>query len=74
MPVDFEAGALFLTWMDRLRLGRKRFLDTAGWIPCWLDTLLAASYRRAGVRRIATTDWRDFEVYGVFEVLRLEPS
>lgn len=47
--------------MREHRLGRKRLLDT----------LLAASYHRAGVRRIATTDWRDFAVYGVFEIERL---
>jgi predicted nucleic acid-binding protein len=62
--VDSEAGALFLAWMDRFRLGRKRLLDT----------LLAASYHCAGVQRIATTDWRDFKVYGVFEIVRLEAS
>lgn len=56
---DFDAGALFLTWMEQHGLGRKRLLDT----------LLAASYYCAGVRRIATTDWRDFNVYAVFDVL-----
>lgn len=65
-PVEtgFEAGALFLTWMEALRLGRKRLLDT----------LLAASYHCAGVSRIATTDWRDFRTYGVFELIPLEPA
>lgn len=58
VPVDAEVGALFLTWMHELGLGRKRLLDT----------LLAASYHRAGVRRLATTDWRDFARYGVFEI------
>ena len=62
VQTEFDAGALFLTWMVQFRLGRKRLLDT----------LLAASYHCAGVRRIATTDWRDFEVYGVFEVLALK--
>lgn len=62
VQADFDAGALFLAWMEQFRLGRKRLLDT----------LLAASYYRVGVRRIATTDWRDFEVYGVFEVLALK--
>ena len=61
---DAEAGALFLSWMHELRLGRKRLLDT----------LLAATYYRAAVTRIATTDWRDFEAYGVFEVERLAPG
>lgn len=64
VAADFEAGALFLNWMDEFRLGRKRLLDT----------LLAASCYCAGVRRIATTDWRDFNIYGVFEIIRLEPS
>jgi predicted nucleic acid-binding protein len=59
--MDAEAGALFLTWMHRHRLGRKRLLDT----------LLAATYHRAGVKRLATTDWRDFHTFGVFEVEQL---
>lgn len=59
--VDAEAGALFLTWMSELKLGRKRLLDT----------LLAASYHCAGVQRLATTDWRDFATYGVFQLERL---
>jgi len=59
--VDAEAGALFLTWMHELRLGRKRLLDT----------LFAASLYAAGVERLATTDWRDFDVYGVFELVRI---
>ena len=61
VPVDAEVGVLFLNWMHEFKLGRKRFLDT----------LLAASYHRAGVRRLATTDWRDFERYGVFDLERL---
>jgi predicted nucleic acid-binding protein len=59
VPVDAEVGALFLAWMHELKLGRKQLLDT----------LLAASYHRAGVRRLATTDWRDFTRYGSFEIL-----
>jgi predicted nucleic acid-binding protein len=59
--VDEESGTLFMTWMHQHRLGRKRILDT----------LLAASYHLAGVRQLATTDWRDFSVYGVFDVVRL---
>jgi predicted nucleic acid-binding protein len=58
VAVDAEVAALFLAWMHELRLGRKQLLDT----------LLAASYHRAGVRRLATTDWRDFARYGVFEI------
>lgn len=61
VTTDFNAGTLFLTWMQAHKLGRKRLLDT----------LLAASLYSAGVHRIATTDWRDFATYGVFEVLSL---
>lgn len=61
VAIDAQAGALFLTWMVGHRLGRKRLLDT----------LLAATYHRAGVERVATTDWRDFERFGVFLVERL---
>jgi predicted nucleic acid-binding protein len=61
VAVDAEVGILFLTWMQEQRLGRKRLLDT----------LLAATYHRAGVERLATTDWRDFASYGVFELERL---
>lgn len=58
MVVDAEVGALFLNWMHQHRLGCKNLLDT----------LLAATYHGAGVRRLATTDWRDFARYGVFEL------
>jgi predicted nucleic acid-binding protein len=56
-----DAVALFLDWMARHRLGRKRLLDT----------LLAATYVTAGVRRVATSDWRDFEAFEGVEVVRL---
>lgn len=61
VSTDHEACRLFLSWMHEFGLGRKRLLDT----------LLAASYHRAGVTRLASTDWRDFERYGVFAVERL---
>jgi predicted nucleic acid-binding protein len=57
---DAEVGALWLAWMRELRLGRKRLLDT----------MVAATYYRAGVRRLASTNWRDFARYGVFELER----
>ena len=57
--VDTEVGTLLLRWMVDFRLGRKRLLDT----------LLAATYHRAGVVRLAASDWRDFQRYGVFEVI-----
>lgn len=52
---------LFVDWMQRHRLGRKRVLDT----------LLAANYHSAGIKRIATTDWRDFKIFGVFDIIHL---
>jgi len=57
---DAAAVTLFLHWMHRYELGRKRILDT----------LLAATYVAAGVRRIITTDARDYGIYGELEVVR----
>jgi len=45
-------------WMREHRLGRKQLLDT----------MLASTYHRAGVVRLATSNWRDFTRYGVFEI------
>lgn len=59
ITVTEEAGVRFLGWMREHSLGRKRLLDT----------LLAATYSVAGVRRIATTNWRDFSIFGTFEIL-----
>ena len=61
VAADGDAVAIFLDWMAEHRLGRKRLFDT----------LLAASYRAAGVSRLVTTDGRDFEVFGGFEVVRI---
>ncbi len=61
VTTDQEACQLFLSWMHEFGLGRKRLLDT----------MLAASYHSAGVTRLASTDWRDFERYGVFTLERL---
>lgn len=54
-----EATALFLKWMSAHNLGRKRVLDT----------YLAATYSAAGIRRLASSNGRDFSVFGVFELL-----
>jgi predicted nucleic acid-binding protein len=51
-----EATRLFLSWLMRFRLGRKRLLDT----------LLAATWHEAGVTQILTLNWAHFEVYGRF--------
>ena len=51
----------FLTWMGEHRLGRKRLLDT----------LLAATYYDNGVTRIVTSNARDYQVFGVFELIEI---
>jgi predicted nucleic acid-binding protein len=56
-----SAVAIFLDWMTLHGLGRMRLLDT----------MLAATYRAEGVERLATSDWRDFAVFGEFEIIRI---
>lgn len=56
---DGQSVTDFLTWLTRHQLGRKRLLDT----------MLAASFHRAGVKRIITNNERDFRVLGVFEIV-----
>ena len=51
-----ETTRLFLIWLMQFRLGRKRLLDT----------LLAATWREAGVTEILTLNWQHFQVYGSF--------
>lgn len=50
------ATRMFLDWLQKFRLGRKRLLDT----------LLAATYNAAGILSILTTNPADFMVFGVF--------
>jgi len=57
LPNDQTTG-LFLQWMNQHRLGRKRLLDTQ----------LAATYFSNDVHSILTTNARDFQVFGCFEV------
>ena len=47
------------TYFTLHQLGRKRLLDT----------MLAASFRSAGVKRIVTNNERDFMVLGGFEIV-----
>ncbi len=61
VTTDSRAVSIFLDWMSAYRLDRRRILDT----------MLAASYRAADVTRIATTNWRDFEVFESFEFVRI---
>ena len=54
-----ESTALFLGWLMQHGLGRKRLLDTH----------LAATLWSAGVRRLMTSNPRDFTIFGAFELL-----
>jgi predicted nucleic acid-binding protein len=59
---DLEAVRLFLHWMGRYRLGRKRLLDT----------FLAATYATHGVAEIVSSNARD---YGIYEgVTPIDPT
>jgi predicted nucleic acid-binding protein len=49
---DDDATRQFLLWLQQFSLGRKRLLDT----------LLAATYRRAGIQSLLTTDPGDFGI------------
>ncbi len=54
-----EAVTDFLSWLQLHGLGRKRLLDT----------LLAATFHRAGIRHIITNNDRDYRAFGVFEIV-----
>ncbi len=54
-PTD-AATRQFLAWLQQFFLGRKRLLDT----------LLAATYKEAGIVSLLTTNPGDFAVFGVF--------
>lgn len=54
-----EATVGFLTWLREHRLGRKRLLDT----------LLAATFFHAGIRRVITNNEVDYRVFGVFDII-----
>jgi predicted nucleic acid-binding protein len=60
---DGPAVRDFFVWLTRYQLGRKRLLDT----------MLAASFQSAGVKRILTNNGRDFKVLGDFEILTFRP-
>ena len=54
-----DAVALFFNWHRGLALGRKRLLDT----------LLAATYRCAGINSLLTTNASDFTAFGGFQCI-----
>jgi predicted nucleic acid-binding protein len=60
---DGQAVTDFLAWLARFQLGRKRLLDT----------LLAATFLRAGVKRIITNNESDFRTFGAFEIVGYRP-
>lgn len=61
---DGQSVTDFVGWLRRYRLGRKRLLDT----------LLAATYRNAGVSRVITNNARDFQVFGCFDLIGFRES
>ena len=54
-----ESTQVFLDWMTRHSLGRKRLLDTQ----------LAATLHSAGVNRLMTGNAGEFAIYAAFEIL-----
>jgi predicted nucleic acid-binding protein len=56
---DKQAVTDLLGWLTRHRLGRKRLLDT----------LLAATFQQAGVKRLITNNQRDFKIFDCFEIV-----
>ena len=60
---DGPAVRDFFVWLTRYQLGRKRLLDT----------MVAASFQSAGVKRILTNNGRDFKALGDFEILSFRP-
>lgn len=57
LVADEPVVRLAFEWMLAYQLGRKRVLDT----------LLAASYHAAGIKRLATLNEADFRVFNLFE-------
>jgi predicted nucleic acid-binding protein len=56
---DHAATWQFFSWLQQFSLGRKRLLDT----------LLAATYKQAGVDSLLTTNPTDFAIFGVFRCI-----
>jgi predicted nucleic acid-binding protein len=56
---DEAATQQFLAWLQQFSLGRKRLLDT----------LLAATYKQAGIHSLLTTNPADFAIFGLFSCI-----
>jgi predicted nucleic acid-binding protein len=61
---DGQAVTDFLGWLSRYQLGRKRLLDT----------LLAATFQQASVKKLITNNERDYKNFGCFEIVTFQPS
>jgi hypothetical protein len=59
LAVEETDVRLCLRWLRERHLGRKRILDTQ----------LAATLHRHGVRRLLASNPDDFRVFGVFELV-----
>jgi hypothetical protein len=55
----WDAAVIFLDWLAKYQLDRKRLLVTQ----------LAATLYAAGVRRIVTSNARDYALFGTFEII-----
>jgi predicted nucleic acid-binding protein len=56
LPQGPEVTALWLDWLHRHRLGRKRLLDT----------LIAATWHHAGIQKVFTLNPADFNIFDAF--------
>lgn len=64
VPPDDDAVIWFIEAMATHQLGRKRVLDT----------MLAATYRSAGITSLLTLNAADFAVFGEFTCLDSAPA
>ena len=61
---DGTAIGNFLSWLARYRLGRKRLLDT----------MLAATFHAANIKRLITNNEGDFKTFQTFEIVSFRPE
>lgn len=61
LPPDEDSARLHLQWLSQHRLGRKRINDTR----------IAATYYSHGVRRLLTSNVRDYAVLDAFAIIEL---
>lgn len=61
---DGQTVTDFIGWLSRYQIGRKRLLDT----------MLAATFKQASIKRLVTNNERDFKVFGCFEIITFHAS